>query len=206
MYNSEKPSPEELPSSAQLIKSTIIAAVAAVVLLVTVVLPAEYGIDPTRIGSVLGLTEMGEIKTDLAEEAARDAQQAPEDQSSLFKDIFGAFVGAAYAQQSAEPWADEFSFTLTPGEGIEWKLVMDEGAVTEFDWVAEGGRANFELHGDNADESISYEKGRGKTGAKGTLVAAFTGNHGWFWRNRDKQDITITVKLRGAYSDIKRTY
>ncbi len=207
MYNSEKPAPEELPSSAQLIKSTIIAAVAAVVILVTVVLPAEYGIDPTKVGGVLGLTEMGEIKTELAEEAARDAAAAQgEEQSNLLQDILGAFVGAAYAQENAEPWADEFSFTLTPGEGIEWKLVMEEGAVAEYDWVAEGGRANFDLHGDNADESISYEKGRGKTGAQGTLVAAFTGNHGWFWRNRDKQDITVTVKLRGAYSDIKRTY
>lgn len=206
MYNSEKPSPEELPSSAQLIKSTIIAAAAAAVILVTIILPAEYGIDPTRIGGVLGLTEMGEIKTELAEEAARDAQLKEEEQSSLLQEIMGAFVGAAYAQENAEPWADEFSFTLTPGEGIEWKLVMEEGAVAEFDWVAEGGRVNFDLHGDNASESISYEKGRGKTDAQGNLVAAFTGNHGWFWRNRDKQDITVTVKLRGAYSDIKRTY
>ncbi|MTI01237.1 transmembrane anchor protein [Roseibium sp. RKSG952] len=206
MYNSEKPSPEELPSSQQLIRSTIIAAVAAVAILITIVLPAEYGIDPTRIGRVLGLTEMGEIKTELADEAARDAQAASDEQSSLLLDIMGAFVGAAYAQESIEPWSDEFSFTLAPGEGIEWKLVMEEGAVAEYEWVAEGGRINFDLHGDNSDQSISYEKGRGKTDDRGDLVAAFDGNHGWFWRNRDKQDIMVTVKLRGAYSDLKRTY
>ena len=73
MFNAEKPSLEELPSSAQLLRSTIIAALSAVVILVTVVLPAEYAIDPTGIGSALGLTEMGEIKQELAEEAARDA-------------------------------------------------------------------------------------------------------------------------------------
>src|SRR3546814_17950651 len=38
-----------------------------------VVLPSEYGIDPTGIGRVIGLTEMGAIKMQLAEEAAADA-------------------------------------------------------------------------------------------------------------------------------------
>ena len=53
------------------------AAFVAAVILVTVVLPAEYGIDPTRIGRVLGLTQMGEIKARLAREAAAD--QAADD-------------------------------------------------------------------------------------------------------------------------------
>ena len=34
----------------------------ASVLLVAVVVPAEYGKDPTAIGTMLGFTEMGEIK------------------------------------------------------------------------------------------------------------------------------------------------
>jgi hypothetical protein len=73
MYNSNMPSNEDLPSTGKLIKSTILAAIAAGVLLVTVVMPSEYGIDPTGMGQMLGLTEMGEIKTELAEEAAADA-------------------------------------------------------------------------------------------------------------------------------------
>ena len=62
MYNAEIPKDIELPSSSKLIKSTAIAAVSAVVVLVTCVMPAEYAIDPTGIGKVLGLTKMGEIK------------------------------------------------------------------------------------------------------------------------------------------------
>ena len=73
MYNTDKPTREELPTSAQLKRSTFIAAVSAAFLLVTIVLPSEYGIDPTRIGRLLGLTEMGQIKTQLAAEAAADA-------------------------------------------------------------------------------------------------------------------------------------
>ena len=69
MFNAEKPSLEELPSSTQLLRSTAIAAASAAAILITVVLPAEYNIDPTGIGGVLGLAEMGEIKVQLAEEA-----------------------------------------------------------------------------------------------------------------------------------------
>jgi hypothetical protein len=59
MYNSEIPSRAEQPSTRQLIRSTLIAAVSALVLLFTVVLPSEYGVDPSGIGRALGLTEMG---------------------------------------------------------------------------------------------------------------------------------------------------
>ena len=69
MYNSNNVEDSELPSTGKLIKSTILAAVAAGVLLVTVVMPAEYGIDPTGIGNALGLKKMGDIKVSLSEEA-----------------------------------------------------------------------------------------------------------------------------------------
>ncbi len=52
--------------------------------------------------------------------------------------------------------------------------------------------------------SISYEKGRGVPESEGVIKAAFDGNHGWFWRNRTATEVTITLRTRGAYSDIKR--
>lgn len=204
MYNAHKPNLDELPSSKRLLKSTGIAAGVAVALLVTVVMPAEYGVDPTGIGNVIGLTEMGEIKTQLAEEAEMDAQMLEADeQSSLLDDVFGLFVGSAHAQE-VEPWTDEFSFTLAPGEGAEWKIVMDEGSTTEYVWTVDGGVVNYDLHGDGSGQAISYEKGRGQSEDDGTITAAFTGNHGWFWRNRDRQDVTVTVYLRGNYSELKQ--
>lgn len=72
MYNSERPEIEELPSTAQLLRSTIIALGVALAILVTVVLPAEYGIDPTGAGRALGLTPMGETKKGLEREAEQD--------------------------------------------------------------------------------------------------------------------------------------
>ena len=76
MYNSDPPTRAELPTSRQLLRSTVIAVIVAAVLLALVVLPAEYGIDPTGVGRLLNLTEMGEIKQQLAEEAEADAAAA----------------------------------------------------------------------------------------------------------------------------------
>ncbi|MEW2915954.1 transmembrane anchor protein [Ruegeria sp. ANG10] len=201
MFNTERPSLEELPSSAQLIRSTIIAGASAAVILVTVVLPAEYGIDPTGVGRVLGLQEMGEIKTQLADEAEADRELENQDQSSLMNDVLGLFIGSAHAQE-AEVWQDETSFILTPGESAEWKLLMEEGATAEYRMVVTGGRVNFDLHGHGGGQSITYEKGRGSTGAEGNIEAAFAGEHGWFWRNRDSGDVSVMVQVRGDYSEI----
>lgn len=76
MYNANRPTLDELPTSAQLLRSTAIAAVAAGAILVTIVLPAEYGVDPTGAGRFLGLAKMGEIKEQLAGEAEADRQLA----------------------------------------------------------------------------------------------------------------------------------
>lgn len=73
MFNSQRPDIDDLPTSRQLVKATLLAAAAAGVILITIILPAEHAIDPTGIGRLLGLTEMGEIKAQLAEEAAADA-------------------------------------------------------------------------------------------------------------------------------------
>ena len=58
MFNSQRPSNDDLPTTRQLLKATAVAAIAASTLLVTVVLPSEYAIDPTGVGRVLGFAEM----------------------------------------------------------------------------------------------------------------------------------------------------
>ena len=55
MYNTDLPTRAELPSAIKLMQSTILAAIVALTLLITVVMPSEYGIDPTGVGRLLGL-------------------------------------------------------------------------------------------------------------------------------------------------------
>lgn len=227
MYNTDIPNREELPSTAKLVRSTIIAAIVALFLLVTVVMPAEYALDPTGAGRLLGLTEMGEIKEQLAEEAAADEaaqmvavqssvdQKTPEvkepvvdeavEEPSPSPEVEVAPAEPAPEPEIAEPqWQNEVRVVLTPGEGTEFKLTMEEGATARFSWVSEGGPINFDTHGDGGGQSISYEKGRGVPEDEGELVAAFTGNHGWFFRNRNDNNITLVLRTGGDYGELRR--
>ena len=203
MYNAPQPRPEDLPSKAQLFRSSIMAAIGAAVILVTVYLPAEHAIDPTGVGRVLGLTEMGEIKRELAEEAAQDALIHTDQSSSLIDGFFGLFVSAAHAQ---EAWTDTVTFTLEPGATAEIKLAMAAGDVAQYAWVATGGRINFDLHAHGEGQSIDYDRGRGQTERAGQIEAPFAGEHGWFWRNRDDTAVTVKLQLRGAYAEVTQTY
>lgn len=240
MFNAEIPSRADLPSTARLVKSTVIAAAAGAVILVTVVLPAEYGIDPTGIGRALQLTQMGEIKKQLAIEAeqdrARERQPAPQpatpgQKSGLLTLIAGLVVSPAHAHPGghndegadetpatsphqagpliaqpapATPKTDDVVFTLKPGEGIEYKMTMKKGALVKFSWRADG-EVNYDMHGtQQGGKESSYKKGRAVTFDEGTLTAAYDGGHGWFWRNRTSKDVTVTLKVNGAYAEIRR--
>ena len=199
MYNSDLPTRAELPSNKQLLRSTLIALIVATVLLLTVVLPAEYGIDPTRIGRVLGLTKMGEIKTQLAEEAARD-RAAEEVQAAAPQK-----TDSRPAQPVAGEKSDELTVTLKPGEGAEIKLAMAKGARARYEWRSAGGRVNHDTHGDGPGGAThSFSKGREVETDSGELIAPFDGNHGWFWRNRTGGEVTVTLKVSGEYSSVKR--
>jgi hypothetical protein len=231
MYNTDIPSRAELPSSAQLLRSTLIAATTAAALLVTTILPAEYGIDPTGIGRVLGLTQMGEIKTQLAQEAEQDrlldqggtpaapeAPAAPDQRSSLMDILLSQIVIASASAETlpAETLpvevaqaghTDETSVTLAPGEGVEVKMEMRKGAQATYSWKTEGGVVNHDTHGEPYDapnKTHSYSKGRGVASDQGTLQAAFDGNHGWFWRNRGDGNVTVTLNTSGDYENLKR--
>ncbi|UQV19768.1 transmembrane anchor protein [Brevundimonas albigilva] len=204
MYNANKPTAAELPSTGQLLRSTGIAAAVAAALLVTVVLPAEYGVDPTRIGSVLGLTEMGRIKMQLAAEAeAEEAGLAPAAPAPVVTATAPA-ASAGAAPVPAGQRSDETVITLAPDQGAEIKLVMEEGARVQFTWVSSGGAVNFDTHADRPGTPYhGYGKGSEQR-VEGELVAAFTGSHGWFWRNRTGEPVTITLRTTGAYSEVKR--
>ena len=59
------------------------------------------------------------------------------------------------------------------------------------------------MHGDGpAGVSKSYKRGRSVGGDEGVIEAAFNGLHGWFWRNRTSETMTVTLQVEGDYSDI----
>ncbi len=206
MYNTDLPTRAELPSSGQLLRSTGLAALIAAGLLVTAILPAEYGIDPTGVGRALGLTQMGEIKVALAAEA-QAGEATPAAAPAQTQAAPPAAAPPVTAQEAA---VREHTVTikLKPGEAAEIKLTMQKDASVRYEWSAAGGGVNYDTHGDPFDAPKDfyhgYGKGRNETVQAGTLQAAFDGKHGWFWRNRSGAEVTVTLKTRGEYGQIER--
>ena len=173
-----KPEPHELPGLRQLQLASIAAIVVVALLLVTVILPAERGIDVTGIGSKLNLTRIGLLKT---------AMSAPE------------------APHSGRPQnSNEMSITIAAGQGMEIKMNMQKGFEATYSWQASG-ELFHDTHGDiydNEDVFISYSSAESVSSDSGTIIAPFGGTHGWYWKNRGDEPVTVTVKTQGEYLEI----
>ena len=195
-----------LPTMPQLIKATGLALLAAGVILITTVLPAEHGIDPTGIGKALGLTRLsdsGETTSPLVAVASKVTPPTPAAEVAP-----GGNTPAATVTKSEVPYrSEEMMLTLQPDEGSEIKAVMRKGEQFVFSWAAQGGDVNFDMHGERpnaGDQFTSYWKDKQQTSAQGIFVAPFDGTHGWYWRNRGDKPVTVKVKVSGFYEKLYR--
>ena len=117
----------------------------AAALLVTVVLPAEYGIDPLRTGRALGLTRLS------APPAAPEVA-APPAGSALLPTLDGPI-----AHYPGRFKADTTQFVLGPYEFVEYKYRLEKGAAMVYSWTGTAAVIH-DFHGD--PESGGRERGR----------------------------------------------
>jgi hypothetical protein len=185
----------DLPSSAQLVRATALAAVVAAALLVVVVLPAEYGLDPTGIGRVVGLYRAPAAVPEPLPTSSTGGETVP-----------GAGAGSLYT--SPTPYrTDEMSITLAPGEGAEIKAQMAAGERLVYSWTATGNGVDVDMHGEAVDKTGGdrrYQAGEFQTAGHGAFEAPMAGNHGWFWQNLNDDPVTVTVKTAGFYARLFR--
>jgi len=165
------------------------AILAAGVILVLFILPAEFAVDPLGTGSRLGLLPLGEV-----------GQQV----DALNKTAATATGPDAIVAAQDKPFQQEsVDFKLGPHEGMEYKYRLDKGEALLYAWNATG-PVNFEFHaepdGAPAGYAQTYDKKSAQTQASGTLTAPFPGIHGWFWENTTDKEVTVTLKSAGFYN------
>ena len=203
MSNVSPPPGAQLPTSRALVRSALLALGVAVLVLVGAILPAEYGIDPTGIGGVFGLTEMGRLKVQLAQEAAAEdaalaARQAGARDAAPPVAAPSPAADTARLESLAVGAEQVTRITLAPGQGKEVKLVMSAGGRAAYAWATDRGVVNYDTHADGAGiDYHGYGRGTGVPSDEGVLVAAFDGKHGWFWRNRTTETLTVTLRTSG---------
>lgn len=196
--------PEHLPSTRTLLKATAIAIGVAALILTTIVLPAEYGIDPTGAGRLLGLTDMKTATVQPSSAVVPPAEPAAVAPGTALND-----AGSPVWKSETPYRSDEMSLTLQPGEGAEIKARMKAGQRFVFNWVAEGGVVNFDMHGEplqpaNPDDYTSYWLGKEASSGNGAFEAPVEGTHGWYWRNRGEKPVTVRVQVSGFFSELYR--
>ena len=185
-----------LPSRRQLITTTLIALAVAGVIVVTVVLPAEYGVDPTRVGQLLGLTDMGKSKSAAATVGVAPADAAGD--ASVMHDHKNKF------------FTGRVEIELVGYEELEYKAALVKGEPLLYTWTAQGGPVYFEFHGEPTEGKWpegfyqSYQIGESSEGEAGSFIAPFTGVHGWYWRNPGDKPVTITLQAAGYYTSLGR--
>ena len=87
---------------------------------------------------------------------------------------------------------------------VEYKALMQQGDSISFRWSTDG-EAYYDFHAHDeafGDEFFTrYAEGEGSSSA-GSIVAAYAGQHGWFWLNISDAPITITLEVMGFYDEI----
>lgn len=207
---------QSLPSVSRLLKATVLAILVAGILLVTTVLPAEYGIDPTGIGKRLGLdalaatVQSAEVQP-TATASSLGGQGSNVIEAAKAKQAFGAFPGQSFdtkavSHQTTGFRSDVLTVVLPPGKGAEIKAALKSGGGIVFSWTATGPVA-LDMHGEHpgAKETwTTYRVDLAQQKGSGTFVAPFDGSHGWYWLNRGTEPVTVEVEVAGFQEKLYR--
>ena len=190
MISGSAPQTPPIPSPRALARSVATALVFAVLIFVTIVLPAEYGRDPVGTGRVLGLTRMSAPlrAPEIVAPPAGSQLLVPVQQGPV------AVYPAAFKLDSTQ-------FVLGPYEFVEYKYHLQKGAAMIYSWKGTA-VVMHDFHGDadgSTDSPVSYEK-KDTHQESGVFTAPFAGIHGWYWENPGSDTITITLNSSGFYS------
>lgn len=187
----ETPNTPAPPSLSLLAWTTLAAIVVAGLLLVTMVLPAEYGIDPLGTGRALGLTAIAAPPVEAAAPLpAEGAKLVPVQRGPI-------------GEYPAEFKMDVYEVELGPYETVEYKYQFEQGGTMVFAWSASAPLMH-DFHGERAKgldgpAEESYDK-ETRRQSSGSFAAPFAGIHGWYWENPGDDPVTIRLTSSGFYS------
>lgn len=185
------PGPASRP---RLLAWATVAFVAAALLTVAFIMPAEFHSDPLGVGKLTGLDRLAGPK-----EAPIATPRAT--------------AGGPAARLHETPWrSDEIVIPLTAGgrEGseLEYKVRMKHGSTLIYSWSETGAPAEefyADFHGQTLParpgaevQVATYHQATGDS-ASGSLVAPLDGVHGWYLQNQAVSKAVVTLKLAGFY-------
>lgn len=191
--------------------------VVAIGLLVGVVLPAEYGMDPTGLGRATGLIDLARAapvmrNQDFGETLVFNVA----DYDTTAERVEGSIKGLVSIQDA--PFKTETILIEIADLGeVEHKFIMEEDMGLVYAWrvlETEGDGVYYDFHGHPmaadrddypADFEMTYSKSEGDH-QNGSFTAPFGGLHGFYFMNLEEGPITVELTVSGYFSEHKEVY
>ena len=197
----------------KIIKATIISLIIGAIKLFTAVLPAEYGIDPTGAGKVLGFSKLYVPENNQTNGLNAIASTSSLPLIKLEKAGSGPNVPRPVEADNPAPEEqlamreDETKVIVPAGKGIEFKINMLKYGTMKYEWTTANNEVlYFDFHGEVKQKEVvkevyfeSYTISNSNN-MVGTFLAPYEGKHGWFFRNTSNEDVTVNLRLKGQYT------
>jgi hypothetical protein len=169
------------PSRRSIAKASAVAFAVAMLVLVTAILPAEYGIDPLGTGRATGLLDLYQAAT---------APIAPD-------------AGGPVTPQANTYRVDARQLTVPSLGSVEFKYQLAKGESFVYSWRASA-PVDFDFHtepaGRPAEASETFERGEAAQ-KQGIYTAPYDGIHGWYWENLFDTDVVVTLEAAGFFTE-----
>jgi len=160
----------QAPSPRNILIASALAFIVAVIILLAVILPAEFGVDPLGTGRLTGLSALSNPINPFEE-------QLEVHRSDYVEFELGPFESVEY----------KYLMDLESPLIFSWRA---DGEVY-YDLHAEPA-------GLGEDYAESFEQGNSSQ-RSGSYHAPFSGIHGWFWENRSGSTVLVRLYTAGFY-------
>ena len=140
--------------------------------LVAVILPAEFGIDPLGIGKLTGLTDLSRPENPFEEQSEYHRSDYVEFELSPFQSV-------------------EYKYTMDLDAPLVFTWIANDEVY--YDMHAEPAGLGEEF-------AESFEQGNDSS-RTGSFHAPFAGIHGWFWENRGASTVNVKLYAAGFFLD-----
>jgi hypothetical protein len=177
-----------LPNRVDIIRSSILAVIIALILLLLFILPAEYNIDITGLGEKMGLTALAQPLASVNETIELN-QDTVASQDTV-------------ARQDTVASQNTVTVIVPALSGIEYKFYLAKHQKMTYQWHTDGADLYVDLHGEPAADTTGYYESYTIATVKqinGQFTTPFAGVHGWYWKNNTNKNITVTLTTQGNY-------
>lgn len=185
-------------SIATVILVAVISSFSAVVLVLILVLPAAYGVDPTGLGGKLGIVQSANSKSSEVSVAERQPQKI-----NTSAQASAAAIPTDIPSGLEPEREDTVTLEIAPKQSLDYRIAMERDYALKYTWKTEGKPLHFEFRGERTGEGgvVEHKIFGKKTGDKATsfFIVPFNGNFGWHWENNSGQPVTIWLNTKGAY-------